>query len=337
VNRKNWRRTLAVAAAVPLLALTACKGGAPAEGGAESGALNSGLGSRATDRTITFLMPQDTGDPFWGTIAQGAKDAAALYNVKLDLQTGKNDPNAYNDAIGTAVAKKPAAIAVAIDDQNRYTTNICAAKDAGIKIISYNITEPGGAADCTEAFIGQDFEATGEVVGKRLLESVKLAPGDKVFTPVELPEQVYAIQRGAGVQKAIQASGAKTDPLGTGVEDSATLDKMTSYLLSNRDVKAIVPLGGTPFRNVVKAMQDSGVKVPVVGFDLSPKVVSGIESGDISAAADQQPYVQGFQSVAQLALQLDFGLSPASMNSSGSGLVDKSSIAIVKDLAGKIR
>lgn len=337
MDAKNWRRTLAVAAVVPLLALTACKPGAPSGGDAGSGGLESGLGGRAENRSVTFLMPQDTGDPFWGTIAQGAKDAAALYNIDLDLQTGKNDPNAYNDAIGTAVAKKPAAIAVAIDDQNRYTTNICAAKEAGIKVISYNTTQPGKAADCTEAFIGQDFAATGEVVGKRLLENVSLKPGDKVFTPVELPEQVYAVQRGAGVKKALDAVGAKTDPLASGVEDSAALDRMTSYLLSNRDIKAIVPLGGTPFRNVVKAMQDSGVKVPVVGFDLSPKVVSGIESGDIIAAADQQPYIQGFQSVAQLALALDFGMSPATMNSSGSGLVDKSNIAIVKDLAGRIR
>jgi ABC-type sugar transport system substrate-binding protein len=84
-------------------------------------------------------------------------------------------------------------------------------------------------------------------------------------------------------------------------------------------------------------MKATGLKLPVVGFDLSPKVIAGIKSGGIDAAADQQPYVQGFQTVSQLALYLDFGLSPATINSGGSGLVDRSNIAVVEALAGKTR
>jgi simple sugar transport system substrate-binding protein len=334
-------RRLCALTLVPLtiLGLAACTRGGKKSSNNGSGTVSfsDGLTSRAKVRTLTFLMPQDPGDPFWGTIAQGAKDAAKMFNIQLDLQTVNNDPNKYNDAIGTLVAKKPAGMAVVIDNPDRYTENVCAAQKAGIKVIAYNITQTTAVSKCTEAFVGQDFAKVGEVLGQRLLSEVKLNAGDTVFTPVEFPEQVYAVQRRAGVQKALDSAGVKTDGLGTGIEPSAALDKMTSYLVAHKNIKAIVPLGSVPFRNVVKAMKDAGIKVPVVGFDVAKEVIAGIKSGDIIAAADQQPYIQGFQTVAQLALALDFALSPASVNSGGAGLVDKTNVDAVSELAGKVR
>ncbi|WP_164903502.1 substrate-binding domain-containing protein [Nonomuraea polychroma] len=305
---------------------------------AASGAgLQSGLGGRAQNRKITFLLSQDPGDSFWGTISQGAKDAAELFNVELNLQTSQGDPGKYNDLIGSAVADKPAALAVVIDDPKRYTENVCAASKAGIAVLAYNITQEGDVAACTSGFVGQNFEEAGFLLGRRLIAEAKLPQGAKVFTPVEFPEQVYAIQRNAGVQKALDAIGAKTEMVATGIDDAGALDKMSQYLLGHKDIAAIVPLGGTPHRNIEAAMTDVGVKVPVVGFDLSKPVIDGIKSGTILAAADQQPYIQGFQTVAQLALKLDFDLSPATINSGGGGLVDKSNVAIVEQLAGTIR
>ncbi|MEU4233639.1 substrate-binding domain-containing protein [Nonomuraea sp. NPDC026600] len=304
---------------------------------ASAAGLQSGLGSRAKNRKITFLLSQDPGDSFWGTISQGAKDAAQMFNIELNLQTSQGDPSKYNDLIGSAVADKPAAIAVVIDDPKRYTENVCAASKAGISVLAYNITQEGEVAACTSGFVGQNFEEAGYLLGQRLIAEAKLPRGAKVFTPVEFPEQVYAIQRNAGVQKALDAIGAKTEMVATGIDDAGALDKMSQYLLGHKNTAAIVPLGGTPHRNVEAAMSDVGVKVPVAGFDLSKPVIDGIKSGAILAAADQQPYVQGFQTVAQLALHLDFGLSPATINSGGSGLVDKSNVAVVEQLAGKIR
>ncbi|TQE37973.1 hypothetical protein Sipo8835_06620 [Streptomyces ipomoeae] len=334
----GWR-ALAVVPALALLAV-GCSNVADdtASASGKGTSLQSGLGSKAKDRKVTFLLPQDPGDPFWTTIAQGAKDAAQLLNLDLNMQTSSGDQSKYNDLIGSAVADKPAALAVVLDDPNKYTENVCAAQKAGIPVMTYNITQEGAVGDCTLGFVGQDFEEVGYLLGKRLLaDHPDIGKGDTVLTPVEFPDQVYAVQRHAGVKRALDEVGAKTEILGTGIEDSAALDKITQYLLGHKDTAAVVPLGGTPHRNVVKAMEDSGVKVPVVGFDLAPQIVTGIESGAIDAAADQQGYVQGFQTVMELGLKLDFGLSPASINSGGSGLVDKSNVGIAKELAGKVR
>jgi simple sugar transport system substrate-binding protein len=308
-------------------------------GSGTAAALKSGLGSRAKNRNVTFILHQDPADPFIGTIAQGARDAAALFNLNLNLETALGDQVKYVDLVTKAADSKPAGLAVVLDDPKLYTKAVCDAQKAGIAVIAFNITQPGTAvAKCTLAFVGQDFRAVGRLVGERLLaDHPEIKKGDLVFGPVEFPDEYYAKERGGGVQEALDKVGAKLAIVGVDIDDAGALAIMTQYLLAHRGLKAITPLGGTPHRNIVQAMKDSGVVVPVVGFDVSPSIVAGIKSGAIDATADQQGYVQGFQSVAELALYLDFGLSPANINSGGSGLIDKTNLGVVEELAGKVR
>jgi simple sugar transport system substrate-binding protein len=79
------------------------------------------------------------------------------------------------------------------------------------------------------------------------------------------------------------------------------------------------------------------MKLPLGGFDLTPEIIKGIEDGTITATVDQQPYSQGYYSVAQLALFLKYGLYPSDMKTGGLGLVDKTNVDKVKALVGKIR
>jgi ABC-type sugar transport system substrate-binding protein len=204
--------------------------------------------------------------------------------------------------------------------------------------LSFNQTQGGAVGKCIEGFVGQNFVDAGQILGTRLVSEAKLGAGDLVFAPVEQPTFKYAIDRLAGVQLALDTVGAKAEGIATLGEDSNALSLMTTWLLAHKStVKAVATLGGTPSRNIVKAMADSGVTVPVVSFDLSPRVISDIESGKIIAAADQQGYVQGFQTIAQLAMELDFGLSPATINSGGNALIDKTNVQFAADLAGKVR
>jgi simple sugar transport system substrate-binding protein len=132
------------------------------------------------------------------------------------------------------------------------------------------------------------------------------------------------------VDEALKTVGTKCTMLRTTGSDEPALNALNTWLGANRDVKAIVPLGGTPHRNAVAAEDAVGVKAPIIGFDTSPQVIDGIKSGRIIATADQQGYVQGFQSVMQAALQLDFGLAPADINSGGNALIDKSNVGLLE-------
>lgn len=303
-----------------------------------SDGLATGLGSRATNRTIVFIQHQDpASDPFHAQVLQGGLDAAELYNITLDQQTSKGDQEVYLDLLTAAAATSPAAMAVVLDDPDKYTEAVCDAADNGIPVFTFNITQPDSIVyPCTLAFVGQDFRAVGTIVGNRLINEIgaDALEGTTIFQPVEFPTQYYARERGGGVEDSFAAAGvtANFDVVESTIEDANALDIMTQYLTAHcEEIGAITPLGGTPHRNLPQAMEDSGCAKPVVGFDTAPQIIAGIKDGTLIATADQQGYIQGFQTIAQAALYLDFGFSPANINSGGNALLDAGNIGLLED------
>lgn len=338
-SRRRWGRiAIAASAAAALLSVSACSS---SSGGSGSGgsALDDGLGSLSKNRDVYFLTYYDpASDAFWNQILTGAEDAAKLTGLKVTHQTTDGtDPSKMTDLISAAIANKPAAIFVSFNDP-AWEGAACEASKAGIPVFAYNVppAQEAKTDGCTKAFVGQDFFQVGQFVGERLMQDVSLHAGDKVMCPAEEPDQQYAIQRGGGVEDALKAVGVKCSYLRTSGEDGEALNSMQSWLTANKDAKAIVPLGGTPHRNAVAAEDAAGVKIPIIGFDTSPQVIDGIKSGRIIATADQQGYIQGFQTVMQGALFLDFGLSPANINSGGNDLIDKTNVSVLenKELQG---
>jgi simple sugar transport system substrate-binding protein len=359
VSRKYRLAAIAALALVPAVALSACSASsssssasdtaasgaasapaasAPAASAAgAAGGLADGLGKRNASRSATFIAFYDpASDAFWNQMLSGAKDAAQLGGLTLTTQTAGADVTKMTELVSAAAATKPAALFLPFNDP-AWENAACEADKAGIPVFAFNVPPANAAKTCVKSFVGQDFFAVGQLVGERLLKEVPtLKSGDKVLCPAEEPTQQYAIQRGGGVDKALAAKGIKCTTLQTTGEDAKALDALTTWLTSNPDVKAVVPLGGTPHRNLVKAEDAASVKAPIVGFDTSPAVIDGIKSGRILATADQQGYIQGFQTVMQGVLYLDFALSPANINSGGNGLIDKSNVANLesKDLQG---
>jgi simple sugar transport system substrate-binding protein len=309
----------------------------------QSEGLDSGLGSRAEARRIVFLADYAPSDPFWGTIQTGAQDAAALFNIELDFQfnqTNRGDVNEYNELVGTAAASNPAALAVVVRDPDVLTENICAAAEAGIPVMSYNITQGGDVGACMHGFIGQDFPTAGYLVASEMIKAAGIGEGDLVVLPVEQPDASYAQERAEGVTKALDEVGAVYEIIESGAVDQAEAkEKLTQWLVGHPEVKAIIPMGGTPHSVAVAAVEDAGLstdQVKIGGFDIGAEVVAGIKSGDILMAVTQEPYIQGFQTIAELALFLDFGIKPFSINT-GQGLVTIDNVATVEELAGKTR
>jgi ABC-type sugar transport system substrate-binding protein len=324
------KRLLSVAAAagVVAMALTGCSNSSATT----TKGLADGFGSIATDRSaiiVTYYNPAS--DPFWHQIYQGAQDAAELGNLTLTHLTADAKDDVLISNIQTAIAKNPKVLFMPFNLGEKETTVACQAHDAGITVIAYNVPPAPGAAKCVAGFVGQDFYAVGQIIGTQLLAQVPLKTGDKVFFPAEHAEQPYAQQRGGGVNDSLKAAGVQGTFLSTGDDDATTLSNLTAWLTANKDVKAIVPLGGTPHRNVYAAMDAAGVKVPVIGFDTSQPVIDAITSGADLGTADQQGYVQGFQAVMQGVLSLDFGLLPANINSGGTGLVTKDNVGNLSD------
>jgi simple sugar transport system substrate-binding protein len=294
--------------------------------------------ARQDNYKITLINYTDPSVEFFVPLEKGAKDAAAMWGVNLDIQYGNSDPVTQNSLIETAIANKVDGLAVMIQDDTAFDDSICAARAAGIAVVSLNVDDSQGAAgNCRMAFMGQNFVATGYLIGQRMIKDHNIGAGDLVFAPVEAPEAVYAVQRAEGLKKAMDEVGATTDVVGVGFNLADAQTTEVQYLLGHPETKAIVGLGSVPLTVAPAAIGEAGVNIPIGGFDLTAEIIQGIEDGTITATVDQQPYSQGFYAVTQLVLYLKYGLYPSDMDTGGNGLVDASNVSKVAELTGTYR
>jgi simple sugar transport system substrate-binding protein len=75
-------------------------------------------------------------------------------------------------------------------------------------------------------------------------------------------------------------------------------------------------------------------KVVVGGFDLLPNTGPAIKKGITKAVIDQQPYLQGYYTVVQLAM-IKYGKFAAFNIDTGRGIVDATNVDEVLDLVKK--
>jgi simple sugar transport system substrate-binding protein len=323
-----------IAACAPAAAPAA----APAKEAAPAAQAQAAPAAEKMDKKVTLIIYAGPAVEFFVPVVNGAKDAAAQFGIDLNVVYGEGDPVKQNNLIETAIANKVDGLAVSIQDDKAFDESVRKAREAGIPVVSFNVDDSEGAkGNDRMAFMGQDFVDTGYLIASRMIGDHGIKSGDKLLCPVEAPEAVYAVQRYAGVKKAMDEIGATCELLGVGFNLAEAQTKEAQYLVGHPDTKAIIGLGSVPLTVAPKATEEAKMKLPLGGFDLTPEIIKGIEDGTITATVDQQPYSQGYYSVAQLALFLKYGLYPSDMKTGGLGLVDKTNVDKVKALVGKIR
>lgn len=287
---------------------------------------------------ITMIIYASAGVPFFQPLELGANTAAEALNVNLDIQYAQNDTVRQNNIMETALANDVDGLLVEIWDDNAFDAGVCSAIEAGTPVMGFNIDDSeGSAGNCRLAFVGQNFVDAGYTIGKRMIEEHGIGDGDVVFTPVEYPEAAYAVLRHKGVQNALDEVGAKADLVGVTDRLPEVLTAMTQYLIGNPDIDAIIGLGQQPMMMAQQSLDETGVDVPIGGFDVAPEILDGIASGRITATVDQQPYSQGFYAVAQMAHYIRYGLYPSDLNTGGRGLIDTSNYKSAVSHAGVTR
>jgi simple sugar transport system substrate-binding protein len=186
--------------------------------------------------------------------------------------------------------------------------------------------------------MGQSFVTAGKVIANYMVRHGYIKQGANVFCPVEDPTAAYAGQRAQGVNPVLASVGAHCDVLGVSDSDATARSRMVDYLLGHSNTTVIMALGGIPLANAPAVLKQVGRHIPVAGFDVyDPRIIKGIQSGDIIATVDQQFYSQAFYAVMQLALYLKYGLYPSDMNTGGKGVVDRTNIGILAQLSGIYR
>ena len=287
---------------------------------------------------VTFIQHCCPGIVFFQPMQFGAEEAARLFDVELTYVNAEGDAARHTNLIETAIAEGQDAIAPTITVPDALDEAVQKAVDAGLVVIAQNIDDPDGAAgNARQAFVGQDFIASGNIIGRRMIEEHGLGEGDHCLLPVEFPELTYAIERAQGVQSALEPAGITSEIVGTGTTDSEALTIISQSLLANPNITCVVGLGTTPTMMTPDAAAEVGREgIPNGGFDTNPKIMDNIMNGITTATMDQQPFWQGFLPVMFAAYAVRYGLTPPDIDT-GNNLIDQSNGQFALDHGGTYR
>ena len=188
-----------------------------------------------------------------------------------------------------------------------------------------------------QAFVGQDFIASGYIIGSRMVGDYGLGEGDHCVAPVEFPDLTYAGRRYAGVKMALDEAGVTSEMIGTGDQVAENLNIVAEYLLANPETDCAIGLGNVSTSVLPLAAEEAGLEgLPNGGFDVDPRIVENIGAGKTTATMDQQFFWQGFLPVMFIAYNVRYNLAPADVNT-GNGVVDAMNLKMAMDHAGTYR
>jgi simple sugar transport system substrate-binding protein len=272
-----------------------------------------------------------TTNPFFVPTQYGLQDACALLDCDSQWTGSANaDVAEMVNAMNAAIAAKAAAIAVPIVDPHAFDAPVQRALDAGIPVFAYNADAPAGSANKRLAYIGQDLYQSGYQMGEHI---ASLVDSGLVGLFIATPGQLNIQPRLDGAVAAIKKSGKKIDTqqIATGATVNEELSKIKAFYLGHQDLKGMFAVDAGSTQGVGEVMQEfklASKGVHAGGYDLLPRTLQLINSGDLDFTIDQQAYLQGFYTAMQMFMYLASGglTGPADINT-GLKFVTKGSVA----------
>ena len=271
--------TVAVAASTAL-SLAACNRSSPS---AEAGA---GTTTSAT------LVISTLNNPFFVSVADGAKAKAKALGANIDVQNANNADQASLDLSSTALSKKPSVLIIDPVSSASGGSIVSQANSAGVPVVAFDRMPQGGDL---KAFIGYDAIQAGKNGAKALGEAV--GGKGKVVEIQGIMGTSVAQERSKGFESGIKAfpgiSVVATQP--AEFDRGKALDVMTNVLQSHRDIVGVYAANDEMAMGVIAALKAAGLsgKVKVVGNDGIADAVKAIKDGSLYATNAESPFALG--------------------------------------------
>ena len=266
------------------------------------------------DGSLRFIFVTPFADiDFFSSVKKGMRDAAKQVGVACEFVGPSGlDMDGQVDEVRTAIADGVDGIALNIMDSAVLAPVVKQASDAGIPVIAFNVDDrkvPTGRLSA----VCQNLREAGRVLGREAASFV--SAGSTVLLSMH-DEGISALaERQDGIFEELADKGVNWNVLVAGDKDKS-IEVFTEALNKNPDVKDILCTGQSDTEGaglaVERNFRDKGVNV--AGFDISPETLRMIAEGTIRYAIDQQPYVQGYYPVIQLAQYCRYGIIPSDID-----------------------
>lgn len=232
---------------------------------------------------------------FTGVIKRGAEDAGKALDV--DVEVVGPDAAQATQAIGMfgdMVQKKKDGLIVIPMPGDVWVKPIKEATDAGIPVVTANITSDGSAS---EAWFGQNEYQSGVILASELRKMLEAGgkKNGKVLAGICAPGVAVLEERYKGVKKGLEGSGfTVTDAKDVGVENTKNYSAWESQATGNPDMVAAVGLCSMDIPNLSKVKARMHGTWLVGGYDLNTETLDALKSGVTQISLGQHPYLQGY-------------------------------------------
>ena len=281
------------------VALTACSSSGGAQQQQGGGAGGTG-GSVSTKRyTVAMITHEQPGDTFWDRIRAGAQDAAAAHNIDLKYSNNNQAPDMAT-LVQNAIDSQVDGIALTLAYPEQVGPAAKAAADRGIPVVAFNSGLDQYSKYGAKMYFGSDETVAGQAAGQRISKD----GAQKAVCVVQEQGHVALEARCNGVRQSFP----NTENLYVqGTDMPSVRSTIGAKLQEDPSITHIVTLGAPYALTALDAVGDAGSKAKVATFDLNVDAAKAIQQGKILFSVDQQPYVQGYLSVASLWLNLTNG------------------------------
>ena len=249
---------------------------------------------------FVFISHAPDSDKWWNIIKNGLKHASEDFGVEVDY---KNPPTGdlkdMAKLIDESSAQNYQGMIVTLADYELL-------KEPLQRVVKQNrmpvITVNSGTQKQSETIgalmhIGQPELFAGEMAG----EKARRASIQSFVCLNHNASNASSHERCKGFANGL-GPNVKAVTLELDGDPAAMQAKIAQYLTEHPDTEAMLALGSTSAHPALEALKahKSGKPPYFVTFDLSSEISSGIKSGAIAFAIDQQPYLQAYLPVALL-------------------------------------
>jgi simple sugar transport system substrate-binding protein len=279
------------------------------------------------------VISHATAVPFFVPVRKGVEEAGRLLGVDATF-TGPPgfDVSRQVEFIKAAIAAGVDGIGTTMPNPDAFNDVVAEATARGIPVVALNADAP---ASGRLAYIGQgNFEA-GQSMGREIR---KLLPnGGHVLLCTHTAGAFNLEERLRGVQSVLEGPGGfTTHVLATTTDLVKASSLIASYCQGHPNTRGCFGVDDITGSAIAQVIEREGWKGKLYGggFDMVPDVMNAIQQGTMQFTIDQQPYLQGFQTVVQLYLLKRFQLAPTDVNT-GVAAITAANVESVMKLAAE--
>ena len=270
-------------------------------------------------------------EAFFNPVKKGMEDAARAMSVRCEF-TGTEgvDLKAQAEMVRKAVAGGCDGIALNVIDPVAFDDVVAEAVGKGVPVVAFNVDD-AATPNARLGAVCQDFHKAGGALATHALPFIP--PGSKVLI-TQHDRGISALDdRLRGIQEVLNKEAIASKVVCTTNEPAKAIEVVSRELKADPAIKFVLGTGLTDTEAAGRAIERDfpGRGCISAGFDLSPEILRLVKADVIRLSIDQQPYIQGYYPVVQLALYCRYGIQPSNVDA-GAGVILKKDVDRVLEL-----